>query len=273
MIRVFPFRTAWTPTDPLVYVGIPPDVSQQPKEQPVRISVVFTKDIKRGKQLKKAWSEYYDDVKVGGPAFGNPGGKFVPGRFIKRGVTITSRGCPNRCPWCHVPKREGSIRELPIKRGHIVQDNNLLACSTRHIKKVFQMLMTSDQPVKFSGGLDTRFFKKWHRRWIDQIKLGELWFACDSRSGLPRLESIVPLLKGILRRKRRCFVMVGFRNESISKAEKRIKKVYRMGFDPFAQFYSGPKAQVKTDEWKAFCRTWSRPAAFYTLMKKKRNKR
>ena len=99
MIRVFPRRNKWTPEDHLAYVGKPPAIGQQPKEQRVRISIVFTKDIKKGEQLQKAWAKYYRDVKLGGPAFGDPGGQFVPGRFIKHGVTITSRGCPNNCPW------------------------------------------------------------------------------------------------------------------------------------------------------------------------------
>ena len=38
-----------------------------------------------------------------------PGTEFVPGRFLAKGVTITSRGCPRRCPFCFVPGREGAL--------------------------------------------------------------------------------------------------------------------------------------------------------------------
>ena len=36
--------------------------------------------------------------------------------------------------------REGNLRELPITSGHIVLDDNLLACSEKHIRSVFDML-------------------------------------------------------------------------------------------------------------------------------------
>jgi hypothetical protein len=175
MIRVFPKQTKWTPTDELAFVGMPPLF--RPPVQPVRISVVFTWDIPIAKKLHRAWSAYYPDVQMGGPAFGDPGGEFVPGRYIKDGVTITSRGCVRRCPWCFVPKREGRLRELEIKPGWIVQDNNLLACSRKHIEAVFAMLQQQRRAVTFSGGLDTRLLKDWHRKLFDTVKIHELWFA------------------------------------------------------------------------------------------------
>lgn len=96
MIRVFPRKTKWTPTDYFAFVGDPP---------------LFRP------------ASYYPDVSLGGPTFDDPGGEFTPGVFLKEGVTITSRGCPKRCPFCFVPKREGPLREYPVKDGWIVQDN------------------------------------------------------------------------------------------------------------------------------------------------------
>ena len=112
MIRVFPRKTKWTPDDELAFVGDPPLF--RPPEQPVRISVAFTWDRVEGYRLQSGWRQFYQSVELHGPAFDNPGDEFVPGRFIKEGVTITSRGCPKRCPWCFVPQREGKIRELEI---------------------------------------------------------------------------------------------------------------------------------------------------------------
>ena len=136
MIRVFPRKNKWLPTDELAFVGMPPPSLFLPQEQPVRISITFTWDIPYGKFLLDCWSFYYLDVQVGGVAFGDQGNEFVPGRFIKEGVTFTSRGCLKKCKWCFVPMREGKIRELEIKDGYIIQDNNLLACSKKHIEAV-----------------------------------------------------------------------------------------------------------------------------------------
>lgn len=267
MIRVFPRRTQWTPEDEKAFIGPPPYGLRIDGRETVRISVTFDRDRKEGERLYTLWRDHHDHVELGGPAYGDPGGEFEPGVFLKPGVTITSRGCPNRCPWCLVPKREGQIRELPIRRGHIIQDNNLLACSPTHIKKVFAMLKTVDQPVKFSGGFDPRLFNRGHADMLRNIKLGEVWFSLDSWASRGHLERSASLLKGIPRSKRRCFVLVGFNNETIEDADKRIRHAYNLRFDPFAQFYAGPGEQKKTKEWAAFCRTWSRPAAYRTLMK------
>src|SRR3972149_7485678 len=107
MIRVFPRRTKWTPDDELAFVGDPPLF--RPSEQSVSISVLFTWDISEGERLLKAWSRFYQDVKIGGPAFNVPGDDFVPGKFVKNGAVITSRGCPNRCWFCSIWKGDGKI--------------------------------------------------------------------------------------------------------------------------------------------------------------------
>jgi len=259
MIRVFPHKTKWTPDDDLSFIGWPPLF--RPDDQPVRISVAFTWDIELGQRLKKAWSMYYRDVQLGGPAFDDPGGDFVSGRFIKNGVTITSRGCPKRCPWCFVPKREGPIRELPIIDGNIVQDNNLLACSKSHILKVFDMLQ-SQKTVKFSGGIDSTLLKEWHRPLFDSINLYEIWLACDSWASVSPLKKAAGILDGIPIDKKRCYVMIGFNGETLAQAESRLETVYELGFLPFCQLYKSDKNIVYDNNWKSLARKWSRPAAY-----------
>jgi len=259
MIRVFPRKTKWTPDDELSFIGWPGLF--RPKEQPVRVSVTFTKDIEMGQRLKRAWEVYYKDVQVGGPALGDPGGEFEPGRFIKKGVTITSRGCSKRCPWCFVPKREGPVRELPIRGGNIVQDNNLLACSKDHIVKVFDMLKTQ-KAVSFNGGIDTTLLRDWHRPLFDSIKLKEIWVACDAEASLRYLRKAAKIFDGISTNKLRCYTMIGFNGESLALAERRLEHVYRLGFLPFCQLYRGANQMEYTAEWKALARKWSRPAIY-----------
>lgn len=262
MIRVFPVRTKWTPSDDLSFVGDPPLF--RPQEMPVRISVTFTWDIPEGKRLLAAWRKYYKDVLIGGPAFNDSGGEFEPGRFIKKGVTITSRGCPKRCGFCLVSKREGQLREIQIKDGWIVQDNNLLACTRPHIEAVFDMLRHQPRPAVFSGGLDTMLLQDWHRKLIDTLRVKELWVACDSSAALKSLKRAARILEGLPQRKKRCYVMVGYDNENIADAEKRLNAVFEMGFDPFCQLYRGKKESIYSTEWRRLARKWARPAAYHS---------
>jgi hypothetical protein len=260
VIRVFPVRNKWTPTDDKAFIGFP-DLFMPP-EQPVRISVTFTWDIPLAERIYSAWKIYYSVVQIGGPAFGDPGGEFEPGLFMKEGVTITSRGCVRKCPWCFVPDREGKIRELEIKPGWIVQDNNLLACSKKHIEAVFEMLREQKRAITFSGGLDTRLLTDWHRKLFDTIKIHELWFACDSEKQIDQLRTTARIMDGIKPYKRRCYTMIGFDGETIGQAEKRLETVYELGFFPFCQLYQGANRKEYEKPWRDLQRKWARPAAY-----------
>lgn len=138
IIRVFPTKTNATPTDELVRIRETPSFFDEADE--VHVSVTFTWDIPIAEWLAKQW-EPVATVKIGGPAYNEPGGDFIPGMYMRHGYVITSRGCPNRCWFCAVPKREGGmLRELPVTDGWILTDDNLLACSPGHIDEVFAML-------------------------------------------------------------------------------------------------------------------------------------
>ncbi len=150
IIRVFPRKTKASPVDALSFFDEPglfvPEASE------VHVSCTFTEDIQRAEWLAKSWQRTGLPVKVGGPAYDNPGGEFVPGLYLKHGYVITSRGCPNKCWFCSVWRREGeTIRELEIKDGWNVLDDNLLACSEKHIRAVFAMLQKYKSKVEFTG--------------------------------------------------------------------------------------------------------------------------
>jgi hypothetical protein len=260
MIRVFPRKTKWTPTDSLAFIGDPPLF--RPPEQPVKISVTFTWDKKEGERLLRSWADYYSDVDLGGPAFEDPGAEFIPGRFIKKGVTISSRGCPKTCPYCYVPKREGKIREYKIKPGWILQDNNILACSKSHQRAVFEMLASQKEQIQFNGGLDSQFLKPWHIKEFEKLKVKHFWFSCDESESMPYLEKVADLMADYKQWQKRCYVLIGFNGEHILGAEKRLNAVYEMGFLPFAQLYQDDKKRLWSKDWDKLQRKWCRPAAY-----------
>ena len=269
LIRVFPYRTAFTPNDEYAFVGPPPLFRPGTRNTPVHVSVVFTWHKKEAERIAASWSDHYDSVRISGPAYEDYGDQFTPGRYLKDGCTITSRGCVKHCGWC--PERNRPLRELPIAPGWIVQDSNLLACSESHIRAVFDMLRDQGRAIRFPGGLDKHFLKTWHRELFDSISIDELWFACDVNSDaeIHWMERAAEILEGIPMRKRRCYTMIGYDDdgeitpENLNTAERRIEKVFTLGFMPFCQLYKpddGPKDYPA--EWKAVQRKWCRPAAY-----------
>ena len=119
--RVFARKTNLCPTDKDAYFGVPGFFT--PEYDEVHISVTFTWDIEYAEFLAKQWKTVSPKVLIGGPAIRGLGipGVFKPGVYLKKGVTITSRGCPYDCSHCFVQRREGGIQELPIYPGNIME--------------------------------------------------------------------------------------------------------------------------------------------------------
>lgn len=271
ILRVFPERTSFTPQDDLVDIGYPG--LWQPRVDEVHISCVFTWNRESCERLKEEWSPYYKVVRIGGPAYGLNGDKFIPGRYIKKGIVFTSRGCNFKCPWCLVPKMEGRFRVLKeITVGNVIQDNNILLANKTHLVKVFSMLK-KQRAIRFLGGLDVRILGHWHIEELRGLKIKELWLALDSWHEQGRFESVVAELKraGFTRHQIRCYVLAGF-NEPIQKAEGRLKFAYECGALPFVQLYQPPllskrMAGERSREDNLFIRRWSRPAIIKSMFK------
>ena len=220
--------------------------------------------------MQFAWEAATDKpVKIGGPAFDDPcTGEFVPGRYIREGVTFTSRGCCNNCKFCFVPKREGKLRELKeVTPGNIIQDNNFLACGREHRARVYDMLKTQ-KAICFQGGLEAARLTDWDIEEMRGLRIAELWLACDSKERIkPFLKTMERLREaGFNRNKIRCYTLIG---DDMEENVSRLETVFLAGALPFAQLYQPPERIEYSKEWRDLSRTFSRPAATKAYMKAK----
>ena len=279
LVRVFPRRTSHTPRDALTFVGDPPLFRPRPEEvSEVHISVTFTWDLKEAERLARAWGALYPVVKVGGPALEDPEGRFVPGRYIKHGVTFTTRGCNRRCPWCRVPQREGLLTEhRDYPDGWIIQDNNFLQASQEHQAEVFTMLRSltgREHPlradfmrtrgVEFAGGIDCRLVTPWFAEQLGTVRLSQVFLAADTKLAVRDLATSREILHEYSRHKMRVYTLIGFGNDTIDKATRRLERVWDLGCMPHAQLYQPEDRWIDySRDWKVLSRLWSRPAAMY----------
>jgi len=272
LARVFPTKTSMTPQDPDAYTGTP-DIFT-PYYERAHISVVFSWDIHKAFKLSQAWRSRAKEVLIGGPAiFGEPRNGFVPGRYLKKGVTITSRGCPFNCPWCLVQSPLKEIKDFAP--GNILQDNNLLACSKSHIMKVFSMLKRQTR-IDLRGGLDARLLKDWHIDELRGLKIKALWLSYDCIDNKLYIKKAIEALKRYFPQwKIRVYVLIGFKDDTVEEAEERLKFIYDLGGFPFAMLYRNKAGDLPkpVDLWKKFQRLWARPAIYRSHLKEKPNER
>lgn len=257
ILRVFPGRTKATPRDSMCCYSEPGLFDLSVTDE-VHISVTFSWHLKRAEELRKAWEQVCPTVKVGGPACGDPGGIFVRGRYLEHGHVITSRGCPNSCWFCDVPRREGPLRELPIVNGWKIQDSNLLACSREHIQRVFVMLGNQPNRPEFLGGLEADRLCGWHVEALEQLAPRRLFFAYDTPEDLEPLVRAGVMLRNI-RCDLSCYVLIGFRGDTCDAAEQRCNEAIVAGFLPFAMLWRDRTGQCDVS-WRRFQREWCRPA-------------
>lgn len=267
IIRVFCRQTSYTPTDEYAFVGPPPGLFI-PEHDEIHISVPFTWDKPLAEELAFQWESVTNKpVKLGGPAYHSEAGDFTPGLYVRKGITFTSRGCNNNCPWCGVRDIEGTLREIPITPGNIIQDNNFLQCSKAHKDKVFDMLRTQ-RGICFRGGLETDLIDDHFVDAIRGLRIAELWLACDTDAQLPRFKKACEKLKaaGFGRDKIKCYSLIGHDMEA---EEQRNREIFRCGAMPFSQL-ERDFTETKTEysaEWRAFERQWQRPAATVAHMR------
>lgn len=261
--RVFPSKNSHTPDDDLAFFDVPGMF--MPEFDEVHICTVFTWDIPKAEMLKTAWEGTGKPVFVGGPAYDDPcDGEFIPGRYLKQGITFTSRGCPNNCSFCFVPKRE-QWREIPnFAEGNVIQDNNFLATSKEHRAKVYQMLK-GQKTISFQGGLEAARLTDWDIEQMRELRIHDLWLAADSKEKLPHTIKAIKKLReaGFSQNHIRSYVLIG---DDMAENEDRLMQVFRAGALPFAQLYQPEQRINYSTEWKQFARTWSRPACMKARM-------
>jgi hypothetical protein len=268
IIRVFPRKTKATPTDALAYFG-PPDRLAEADE--VHVSVTFTYD--------KAWAEHLADqwkhvapVKIGGVAYGDRGEEFVPGRYVKPGYIFTSRGCPRRCWFCSVWKRDPVPRLLPVVNGWNVLDDNLLACPRDHVEAVFAMLHRQKRRIEFTGGLEALSLQDYQVELLASLRpRPTMFFAYDPGDAFETLESAARrlLAAGFTRASHcmRAYVLIGYPKDTFDDAQRRLQQMLGIGFTPHAMLWR-PETQSQMkyapeESWRAFQRTWARPVIIH----------
>lgn len=159
-------------------------------------------------------------------------------------ATFTSRGCPNRCGFCAVPRLEGGFRELADWRpAPIVCDNNLLAASRTHFDRVIDRLKAMPF-VDFNQGLEARLLTPHHARRLAELKAVKVRFAFDHVSNESSVADAISLCRAHGLKDFGVYVLIGFR-DTPEDALYRLEKVRQWGIRPNPMRYQPLDALAK----------------------------
>ena len=111
-------------------------------------------------------------------------------------IGYITRGCPNNCRWCIVPKKEGKIRayktweQLVRKDSNklVLMDNNILACD--YGINQLESLIDSGYKIDLNQGMDARLVDKHIAKILSRLQwIRYIRFSCDQKS------QIEPIMK------------------------------------------------------------------------------
>lgn len=115
-----------------------------------------------------------------------------------------TRGCPNRCPWCVVPRKEGAIRtymdvdEIAIegRRKLVLMDNNILAAGGYAVEQL-EKIIKRGYRVDFNQALDARLVTDEYARLLARVKWlynNRIRFGCDTHAQIAECERAMDLI-------------------------------------------------------------------------------
>ena len=119
----------------------------------------------------------------------------------KTAYGFLTRGCPNKCNWCVVPRKEGNIRPymdvndvaVDGRTNLVLMDNNVLACD--YGLEQIQKIIDRGYRVDFNQALDARLVTDdiakllAKVRWIDVIR-----FGCDTPRQIEECEEAMKMI-------------------------------------------------------------------------------
>lgn len=184
---------------------------------------------------------------IGGPGTMKPTvyEGFDPVELHNFQATFTTRGCPNRCSFCAVPKIEGEFRELPnFRPAPIVCDNNFLASSKVHFYKVVTALQKFPE-IDFNQGLDARLFTPLIADALGRLNC-RVRFSLDHTNLVGVVKDAIDLCRKRTTKRINIYVLFGF-NDTIDDALYRLEIVRSWKLFPNAMRYQPLDARKKND--------------------------
>lgn len=174
-------------------------------------------------------------------------------------VSMTSRGCPRGCSFCHVAAKEGrcavkvaDVSDFWNGQPEIrILDPNITACKEK--RDLMKQYKDTGAILDFTQGLDIRLLNDADIADINEMRLRTLHFAWDNpKDDLePRFRSFA---EGF-RRKSNIGMVYCLTNYN-STMEENLYRIYTLrdlGYDPYVMIYDKPHAPLEIRHLQRWC--------------------
>ena len=174
-------------------------------------------------------------------------------------VSMTSRGCPRGCSFCHVGAKEGrrSVKVADVsdfwngQKEIRILDPNITAC--REKRDLMKQYKETGAILDFTQGLDIRLLNDEDLADINEMRLRTLHFAWDNPKD--DLEGKFRNFANGFRRKSNIGMVYCLTNFN-STMEENLYRIYTlrdMGYDPYVMVYDKPHAPKEIKMLQRWC--------------------
>lgn len=173
-------------------------------------------------------------------------------KIIDTAYGFLTRGCPRKCGFCVVSRKEGckSIKVADLGQFHSDQkvvkllDPNITACSEK--EDLFNQLIKSKAMIDFTQGLDARLTTDADINLLNQMKIKSIHFAWDNYE-FKTYESLKWIRPQLKNRKNNpaVYVLTNF-NTSHEQDLERVYKLRELKYDPYIMIFDKQFAPKET---------------------------
>ena len=177
-------------------------------------------------------------------------------------VSMTSRGCPRGCSFCHVASKEGRCSRKVAdvsdfwtpdtgKKEIRVLDPNITAC--RDKRDLMKQYVDTKCLIDFTQGIDIRCTNEEDIEDLNRMKIKMLHFAWDNPKD--DLKEKFRMFAERYRRKSHCksvYVLTNY-NSTMEENLYRIYTLRDLGYDPYVMIYNKPEAPKEIRNLQRWC--------------------